>query len=351
MKMEDIWEKAFGSTPNYDESKIKLEYTYYHKMNKIEIKNYMYSHTADQINKDTLYNFFGPNIYEKVENTNHYFIHEIFYTKFDIDRTYKALEAVLNFLSPNLGEFTYGENYMQIFLFYYRFFKYNDLDTDTQVMIIKALYELGIEYGLNVNYASLENNTMWHYLFISILDFKVIKQLMFSLSNYEKINLRKYNNSNFQPLHYILFLITLAYVKYETDSNNKIPIIYFNSVLIEKGSEKDISESTGELKKFFEDEDEEEEKTEEYLIDNLMKRVFNFYGIIKQIKKRERNWITEKMEDKIYYTFKEDYCLFGFERISNFKAFYSDILKKCAYDKDDTEKVKTLKRILEAKNN
>ena len=192
--------------------KIK-QYDGYHSMTKFEINNYMNSYSTEFINKETLFNFFGPNIYDEVEGCKHYFTHEVCSSNYGIDKIYRALEAAFPFLGPNTGDLVYGENYFQTFMFNFRYLGYSKMKIDTQIMIIEALLELGFQNGLNPTYNTMdEKSTMWHYLCLGIDNFEILKHV-FNYLKIKNIDFDIYfrNSMGNSFLHYLLARVSNVY--------------------------------------------------------------------------------------------------------------------------------------------
>lgn len=315
-----------------------------HKMTRQEIRNYMHSHNVESINKDTLYNFFGSNIYDVVDGCKHYFIHEILSSKFEIDKVYKALEAAFIYLGPNTGDLIYGENYFQTFMLNYSRLGFSKFDDSVQIMSIVALLELGFKYGLDPNFKSaIEGNSIWHHLFLCIMNFKVLEGVFNSLDNdkidgYSKINTHTLNFYSTSPFHYLNIKLTNKYIsEFSIDKDmTKIAVVYFNKFNGYKINKK-VNEDRNSLIENYEADGKSGKLHPSYVeIDPLLLRFLTKEGLIFKC----GNY------GDIYYDVYTDFNLSGYGALDCFLEFYWRVLNNYNYNREEEESIKTLRKIL-----
>ncbi len=145
---------------------------YNFSMNWLNLRNYINRYSVDEINISTLESWFGNNLYQS-DNDGNFIIHLLSFLKYiPIEKRCKALEISFQIFGPNLGAYNKENyNYFQSSLLYsrrpYLLYSSNDL---------RKMYEIGIKYGLDINYVDSFNNSFVAYL-LSISPFKIIEEL------------------------------------------------------------------------------------------------------------------------------------------------------------------------------
>ena len=334
----------------------------YHQMTRYEIRNYMNFHNVESINKETLFEFFGPNIYDTVEGYKHYFTHEICSCRYDIVKICKALEAAFPFLGPNTGELNYGENYFQTFMFNYINLGCNKFNEDIQILLIETLLELGFQYGLDPQYRTLkEGNTMWHYLCLSIDKFKVLEHIFNILKN-KKFDSLTQNFDKNDFIDYIFARVTNVYSlgslwadEFEEFYNlekgflidlnaRQIPVIYFHALAKKKFAEinKRVDEdccSLWENYRIVAD----ELYIRKLNVDPLLSRFLIKYDFLSE---REAYIYYDDILPEKFLGLEEEFSLGGYGTLDRFLKFYDRLYWDFSYNRDGMETVNALKRIL-----
>lgn len=344
----------------------------YHRMTRSAVSNYMNSHNVESINKETLFEFFGPNIYDAVMGSTHYFTHEICSRRYDIVKICKALEAAFPFLNPNIGDLNYDENYFQTFMFNYMYLGCNKLDEKIQILLIESLLELGFQYGLDPQFKTLsQGNTMWHYLCLGIDNFKVLEHVFYSLKNKE-FDSNFANYENISILHYILAKVSNMYRLDKKDyklrpSKSSIPIIYLNNLKIEEFKEinKKVDENYYSLLANYREADEQRRANNGYSeyverlknlsstlsIDPLLYRFISKYRwIVKSYDMIDVVGEPVPLAVDVYYL-SSNFSLRGYGTLDYFLEFYNRLYWDFSYNRDGVETINTLKRILKKEEN
>lgn len=334
----------------------------YHQMTRYEIRNYMNSHNVESINKETLFEFFGSNIYDTVEGCKHYFTHEICSCRYDIVKICKALEAAFPFLGPNTGDLNYGENYFQTFMFNYIHLGCNKFNEDIQIFFIETLLELGFQYGLDPQYRThKEGNTMWHYLCLSIDKFKVLEHIFNSLKN-KKFDSLTQNFDKNDFIDYIFARVTNVYSQgslwadeFEEFYNLEkgflieldarlIPVIYFHTLDKKKFAEinKRVDEGCCSLWENYR-EVADELNICKLNVDPLLSRFlikYNFLG------KKDAYIYYDDIFPEEFLCLESEFSLSGYGTLDYFLEFYNRLYWDFSYNRDGVETINTLKRIL-----
>lgn len=339
----------------------------YHKMTRLEINNYMHSHNVESITSNTLLDFFGPHIYDEVEGYKHYFTHEICSCHYDIVKICKALESAFPFLGPNMCELNYGENFFQTFMFNYIQLGCNKLDEEIQILLIESLLKLGFQYGLDPQFKTLnEGNTMWHYLCLSIDNFKVLEHVFNWLKNKKFDSLtRNYHNIDF--IDYLFAKVTNVYRYYAMYNSTPeefelekefyistnvsyIPIIWFQELGRKEyvARSKKVDDKPLSLFKIY---------CEEFLVtrelcvakmevDPLLRRFLTKYNLLYMIEEIVEDYHAPVPLVYDHYVLEDEFSLQGYGTLYNFIKFYNMLVENYDYNRDGEETVNTLKRIL-----
>lgn len=174
MPQESIWEASLKDEVQSNPTcPILIKRTTPHKLTDIELRNYFNLHSVDEIDINSMYDYFKENLFAYYKGL--YLPHLICAAPFvSYDKIYKALSEVFQVISPNTGSNT--EENFNYFQYYWLIWRSN------QQRLIQAhskeLYELGIEHGLDLAYRDSASRSNAYY-------FAASAPLDFILKNFE----------------------------------------------------------------------------------------------------------------------------------------------------------------------
>ena len=172
---KDIWKNVKDDEEKSERNVVNISNklrNYNFSMNWFNLRNYINTYSVNKINISTLESWFGNNLYQFDENGNS-ILHLLSILRYiPIEKRCKALEISFKILGPNFGSHT-AENYNYFQCCFlnlqqkYQFCNSTDLN---------KIYEIGIKYGLDINYVDSYNNSFVAYL-LSVAPFKIIDEL------------------------------------------------------------------------------------------------------------------------------------------------------------------------------
>lgn len=176
---KDIWKETLKNQENEPKEKMITKYRqkqHNYELEPLQIRNYINTHPIEKINIDTLYQYFGENIYEFYGDDKMPLPHLICGTmNVHPEKKLKTLEAAFQAIDPNIGNLTlHNFNYFQYYcLVLNQLVKKsatpNKFDPAQQIV---DLYNLGIQYGLDAQSTDLcKYSNMDYYMAALDLDY------------------------------------------------------------------------------------------------------------------------------------------------------------------------------------
>lgn len=235
MSQESIWEKSLsGEVSKPSNPSILIKRTFAYPLTDLHLRNYLSSHSVNDISLDSLYDYFRENLFNDFNGL--YLPHLLCMMDYiPYDKIYKALDEVFQVISPNMGSLTeMNYNYFQFFLLVMR--KDGTFFLQSR---IKELYDLGLKHGLDVLYHDM-NNRLMNIYYATIASFDDI------LVNYEHILIPKGVDLNSLCLEDVLVAMDYRLVKnassYYLHEDKKIESHILYSEMLQYMSEEYVEE-------------------------------------------------------------------------------------------------------------